>query len=41
MLQKEDLQHWVFEECRNINDVLFRFKDKEKPQGYVQSLANR
>ena len=30
---------WVFEECQDLNAMQFRFKDKERPQGYVCGLA--
>lgn len=39
MLKKEGPQEWIFEECKNIASMTFRFKDREKPQFYVYSLA--
>jgi len=39
MLRREGPQKWVFEECRDLNSMMFRFKDKERPQGYVCGLA--
>ena len=41
MIRTEQPQHWVFEESRDINEMMFRFKDKERPQSYAQTLANR
>ena len=41
MLRKQELQKWIFEENRAINEMLFRFKDKAEPQEYVEILANR
>ena len=40
MLRKDGVQEWIFEECKLVNDMLFRFKDKEQPQNYVRYLAN-
>ena len=40
MLRKDGLQEWIHTECKNINQMLFRFKDKESPQSYVTSLAS-
>jgi len=39
MLRKEGAQKWVFDECRDLNSMQFRFKDKERPQMYVCGLA--
>ena len=41
MLREQELQKWIFEENHDIIEMLFRFKDKEEPQGYVEILANR
>ena len=41
MIRTEQPQYWVFEESRDINEMMFRFKDKERPQSYAQTLANR
>lgn len=30
---------WIFEECKNINAMQFRFKDKEKPTDLASKLA--
>ena len=40
MLRKTKPQKWIYDECRNIYSMSFRFKDKERPQGYVSSLAS-
>merc|ERR1711881_348557 len=40
MLRKVGTQEWIFDECKKINAMLFRFKDKESPMGYATSLAN-
>lgn len=40
MLRQHGIQEWIFEECKLINDMQFRFKDKERPQGYARILAN-
>jgi len=39
MLRKEGAKDWVFQECRDLNAMQFRFKDKERPQSYVCGLA--
>ena len=41
MIRTEQPHYWVFEESRDINEMMFRFKDKERPQGYATTLANR
>jgi secreted Zn-dependent insulinase-like peptidase len=28
---KEGIQEWIFEECKNVSAMQFRFRDKEKP----------
>ncbi|XP_067330472.1 insulin-degrading enzyme isoform X2 [Channa argus] len=38
-LRTEGPQEWVFEECKNLNKVAFRFKDKERPRGYTSKVA--
>ncbi|XP_042894803.1 insulin-degrading enzyme isoform X2 [Parasteatoda tepidariorum] len=40
LLKKEGPQEWIFNERKNLNDITFRFKDREKPQSYVCSLAS-
>ena len=39
MLRAQGPQEWVFNECKDLNSMQFRFKDKERPQSYVCSLA--
>ncbi|KAM9326665.1 insulin-degrading enzyme [Gastrophryne carolinensis] len=39
MLRTEGPQEWVFQECKDLNAVAFRFKDKERPRGYTSKLA--
>uniref|UniRef100_A0A3Q0QWJ7 Insulin-degrading enzyme n=1 Tax=Amphilophus citrinellus TaxID=61819 RepID=A0A3Q0QWJ7_AMPCI len=38
-LRTEGPQEWVFEECKDLNKVAFRFKDKERPRGYTSKIA--
>ncbi|XP_034040067.1 insulin-degrading enzyme isoform X1 [Thalassophryne amazonica] len=38
-LRTEGPQEWVFEECKDLNKVAFRFKDKERPRGYTSNVA--
>ncbi|XP_071494745.1 insulin-degrading enzyme-like [Diadema antillarum] len=40
MLRKEGPQRWVHEECRDLDAMRFRFKDKERPAGYVTKIAH-
>ncbi|XP_073452147.1 insulin-degrading enzyme isoform X1 [Aquarana catesbeiana] len=39
MLRSSGPQEWVFQECKDLNAVAFRFKDKEPPRGYTSKLA--
>ena len=39
LLREKGPQEWVFKECQDLNAMQFRFKDKERPQGYVCGLA--
>lgn len=39
MLRDQGPQEWVHEECKDLNAMQFRFKDKERPQSYVCGLA--
>ncbi|XP_043206057.1 insulin-degrading enzyme-like [Amphibalanus amphitrite] len=39
MLRERGPQEWVFEECRQLREMSFRFKDKEKPTNYATNLA--
>ncbi|KAI4812691.1 hypothetical protein KUCAC02_024059 [Chaenocephalus aceratus] len=38
-LRTEGPQAWVFDECKDLNNVAFRFKDKERPRGYTSKVA--
>ncbi|CAH2322379.1 insulin-degrading enzyme isoform X2 [Pelobates cultripes] len=38
-LRTEGPQEWVFQECKDLNAVAFRFKDKERPRGYTSKVA--
>ncbi|XP_048125258.1 insulin-degrading enzyme isoform X2 [Alosa alosa] len=38
-LRTEGPQEWVFQECKDLNNVAFRFKDKERPRGYTSKVA--
>ncbi|MGH0118605.1 UNVERIFIED_CONTAM: hypothetical protein FKN15_050114 [Acipenser sinensis] len=38
-LRIEGPQEWVFQECKDLNTVAFRFKDKERPRGYTSKIA--
>ncbi|XP_045108140.1 insulin-degrading enzyme-like isoform X1 [Portunus trituberculatus] len=41
LLKKEGPQQWVFDECRDLSSMTFRFKDKEQPQSYTCGLAEQ
>lgn len=41
MLRSEGPQEWVYKECQQLSDMIFRFKDKEKPINYTSFLARR
>ncbi|XP_077468560.1 insulin-degrading enzyme isoform X3 [Stigmatopora argus] len=38
-LRTEGPQEWVFQECKDLNKVAFRFKDKERPRGYTSKVT--
>ncbi|XP_041865501.1 insulin-degrading enzyme-like [Melanotaenia boesemani] len=40
-LRTEGPQEWVFEECKDLRKIAFRFKDKERPRGYTSSVAGQ
>lgn len=40
MLRKLGPQQWVWEEMRDVNAMLFRFKDKERPQSFVTHVSS-
>jgi hypothetical protein len=39
MLKKEGTPDWVFKECQDLNNMTFRFKDKEKPRSFTCNSA--
>ncbi|KAG8188554.1 hypothetical protein JTE90_007162 [Oedothorax gibbosus] len=41
MLKEEGPKEWISKECQKLTEMTFRFKDRERPQSYVASLANR
>lgn len=41
MLRELRPQKWVFDELKGLSTVQFRFKDIERPQSYVCSLASK
>lgn len=40
MLKSLGPQQWVWEEMRDVNAMLFRFKDKERPQSFVTHVSS-
>lgn len=40
MLKKEGPLKWVQDENRDIGQMIFRFKDKESPRGYISGLVH-
>lgn len=41
LLKNEGPQQWVFDECRDLSSMTFRFKDKERPQSYTCGLSEQ
>ncbi|XP_037939985.1 insulin-degrading enzyme isoform X2 [Teleopsis dalmanni] len=39
LLRQEEPKKWIFDECCNINEMRFRFKDKEQPDTLVQNAV--
>jgi len=39
MLKRVGPQEWIFEECKNLSAMQFRFKDRERPQNAVTNSA--
>lgn len=39
LLKLEGAKQWVYEECRNLCEINFRFKDKEPPEYYISILS--
>lgn len=40
MIREAGAQEWIWAEMRDLNAMLFRFKEKEKPQALVTHLAS-
>ncbi|XP_013403642.1 insulin-degrading enzyme [Lingula anatina] len=40
MLKREGPQEWIFKELQDLSHMQFRFKDKERPQGYACQVAS-
>uniref|UniRef100_A0A8C4NB61 Insulin-degrading enzyme n=2 Tax=Eptatretus burgeri TaxID=7764 RepID=A0A8C4NB61_EPTBU len=40
MLRAEGPKEWIFQECKKLSAMAFRFKDKEKPQNCTSRNAN-
>lgn len=40
MLRKNEPKKWIFEEYCNLNEMQFRFKDKENPLALVSSVVH-
>ncbi|CAF3856023.1 unnamed protein product [Rotaria sp. Silwood1] len=41
MLRKEGPKEWIFNECKNLNEMHFQFREKERPAKFVSNLALR
>ena len=41
MLRYYGPKQWIFEECKKIDWIDFKFQDKEEPIDYVSDLAGR
>lgn len=41
MLKQAKPQEWIFEECKNVNSMLFQFREKEKPDDFVSHIAEQ
>lgn len=39
MVRKAGPQEWIYEECQQLQQMAFRFKDKETPIYYLESLV--
>ncbi|XP_032806215.1 insulin-degrading enzyme [Petromyzon marinus] len=39
MLRKEGPVQWIFEECKDLGTMAFRFKDKERPRNYTSHIT--
>ncbi|XP_063900735.1 insulin-degrading enzyme-like [Zophobas morio] len=40
LLKRELPQEWIFQECKSLGEIHFRFKDKERPDCYASTLAS-
>lgn len=40
MLKREGPQKWIFDEYRRLNEMQFRFKDKENPLHLVSNIVH-
>lgn len=40
MLQKQGPVEWIFDEIRKLNELIFRFKDKEEPMLFVSNVVH-
>ncbi|XP_076104390.1 insulin-degrading enzyme-like isoform X1 [Mytilus galloprovincialis] len=39
MLKREGPKQWIFDECKDLSAMTFRFKGKEKPRNYTTQVA--
>eukprot|EP01121_Diplochlamys_sp_Union-15-3_P012400 TRINITY_DN3708_c0_g1_i4.p1 TRINITY_DN3708_c0_g1~~TRINITY_DN3708_c0_g1_i4.p1 ORF type:complete len:951 (+),score=168.25 TRINITY_DN3708_c0_g1_i4:43-2895(+) len=40
LIKKDGIQQWIFQEMKQLAEIGFRFKDKEKPISYVSSISS-
>ena len=40
LLHHSGAQEWIHQECRQLNNIRFRFKDKERPMNLAMSMAS-
>ena len=38
-VQREGPKQWIFDELKQMQEIKFRFKEKERPMGYVIGLS--
>lgn len=41
MLKEEGSKEWVYNEIKAIDEIQFKFKDKESPESFASSLSQR
>ena len=41
MLKEEGAKEWIYNENKSVDEIQFRFKDKESPDSFVSSLSQR